>query len=45
MLLVTGGLFLRSFARLQSVNPGFEPRGVHSLKGVPGDWPLFTVLG
>src|SRR5207302_1128215 len=24
---------------------GFEPRGVHSLKGVPGDWPLFTVLG
>jgi predicted permease len=28
MLLVTGGLFLRSFAKLQSVNPGFEPRGV-----------------
>ncbi|HYL35957.1 MAG TPA: ABC transporter permease [Bryobacteraceae bacterium] len=28
MLLVAGGLFLRSFARLAGVNPGFEPRGV-----------------
>ena len=28
MLLVAGGLFLRSFARLQGVNPGFEPHGV-----------------
>ena len=28
MLLVTGGLFLESFTRLESVNPGFEPRGV-----------------
>jgi len=24
---------------------GFEPRGVHSLKGVPGNWPVFSVLG
>ena len=24
---------------------GFDPRGVHSLKGVPGDWPVFRVLG
>jgi class 3 adenylate cyclase len=23
---------------------GFEPRGLHSLKGVPGDWPLFAVI-
>jgi class 3 adenylate cyclase len=23
---------------------GFEPRGTHTLKGVPGDWPLFAVL-
>jgi class 3 adenylate cyclase len=23
---------------------GFESRGVHSLKGVPGDWPLFSVI-
>ena len=28
MLLVAGGLFLKSFTRLASVNPGFEPRGV-----------------
>lgn len=27
-LLVTAGLFIRSFMLLQSVNPGFEPRGV-----------------
>jgi class 3 adenylate cyclase len=24
---------------------GFESRGVHTLKGVPGDWPLYTVAG
>jgi pimeloyl-ACP methyl ester carboxylesterase len=24
---------------------GFDPRGVHSLKGVPGNWPLFRALG
>jgi pimeloyl-ACP methyl ester carboxylesterase len=23
---------------------GFEHRGMHSLKGVPGDWPLFAVI-
>jgi predicted permease len=28
VLLVSAGLFLRSFARLQMVNPGFEPRDV-----------------
>jgi len=22
---------------------GFEPRGVHALKGVPGEWPLYAV--
>ena len=27
-LLITAGLLLRSFARLQAVRPGFEPRGV-----------------
>jgi predicted permease len=30
MLLICGGLFLRSFHELQAVNPGFEPRGVMS---------------
>ena len=24
---------------------GFEGRGVHTLKGVPGDWPLYAVAG
>ena len=24
---------------------GFDPAGVHQLKGVPGDWPLFCVAG
>lgn len=24
---------------------GFEPRGVHVLKGVPGEWPLHRALG
>jgi class 3 adenylate cyclase/pimeloyl-ACP methyl ester carboxylesterase len=24
---------------------GFESRGVHTLKGVPGDWPLYAVAG
>jgi predicted permease len=28
MLLMSAGLFLRSLARLQEINPGFEPRGV-----------------
>ncbi len=28
MLLTSAGLFLRSLARLQDINPGFEPRGV-----------------
>jgi predicted permease len=28
ILLVAAGSFLRSFARLQDVNPGFDPRGV-----------------
>jgi class 3 adenylate cyclase len=23
----------------------FEERGVHALKGVPGDWRLFSVVG
>jgi hypothetical protein len=29
ILLVAAGQFLRSFARLQTVNPGFDPRGVY----------------
>lgn len=24
---------------------GFESRGAHALKGVPGEWPLFAVVG
>ena len=24
---------------------GFQSRGVHVLKGVPGEWPLFAVVG
>jgi hypothetical protein len=23
---------------------GFEPRGVHALKGVPGDWTLYRAV-
>jgi predicted permease len=32
VLLVGAGLFLRSFVRLQHINPGFEPRGVMTAK-------------
>ena len=24
---------------------GFQSRGTHTLKGVPGEWPLFVVAG
>jgi len=23
---------------------GFEPRGTHTLRGVPGEWPLFAAI-
>jgi predicted permease len=32
MLLIGAGLLVRSFARLQDVSPGFEPRGVISMR-------------
>lgn len=31
MLLVSAGLLMRSFTRLQAVDPGFDPTGVHTL--------------
>ena len=29
--------------RRRGTGIGFESRGIHALKGVPGEWPLFVV--